>query len=148
MADVKFSDFTEVTVMNGTEKLVGLSGVDNASFDVDVVKEYIRPYIEFEARVSQAGTNAPTVSVTFLNEFGPITMARVSTGVYSLTGVFPGQVPTVNSNVYSYSAGTWRLGKNSDTVLLLETSSGQLRNSDAYSDGQLLNEVIKFRMYL
>lgn len=85
MPDIKFSEFDQVTVLNGTESLVGYADTDNIRVLVSDLKKFIKPYKEYVATLAQTGTADPVATILKNELTGTIMWERGSTGQFTGT---------------------------------------------------------------
>jgi hypothetical protein len=113
----------------------------------EAFRKLTRPYKVYHAVITQAGTNAPVVSIKGVNDIGDIVWTRSNVGQYTgtLTGAFPDLKTFVFVGASLAPATVISFARNTDNTISLVTSLDVAGSIDA-SDS-ILEAAIEIRVY-
>jgi hypothetical protein len=143
----KITDLTAKTgALEGTDVLV-ISDYNGSTYDTKKITGYqIVPYKVYITNISQTGTSAPTVTGGYSQLTGTITLARTTTGTYTLTNSVAEFTANNTFLFFQNSSGSvtrlFQYEITSTTVITIKTWTG----AGALSDGLLSSDSIEIKI--
>jgi hypothetical protein len=149
MANKKISQLTGATTpLTGTEELAIVQGGQTVKATAqDVADLGGLPYLVYTARISQSGTDAPTVAV-MQNTIGTVTWERSNTGIYNaISPAFNGFTSANKIAVFLTNSGSsYRVGAQY-VPPISKVQVATLNTSNVNDDGILSGATIEIRVY-